>query len=298
MTEGYALSYRRSAALDGLRDNLGFVLRISRFRFWIYTLGTYVVGFALGAGELSDFFLPEYYIYLLYFLLPANLFIYGVNDYWDEDTDRLNPKKDEKEYRIRQADRYRLKMALLAVVLLSAGLLLFQDNTERVVFGSFVLLAYFYSAGPLRLKSRPVLDSSSNVLYLMPGIFGFYLAAGDLPLWPIVLAGVMHTTAMHLFSAIPDIGPDRAAGLRTTATELGRERALLACLAMWSVLAAIAIVLTGFHPLSFLALVYPAVPLSLLVRRSLSADRLYWYLPYINTSLGGLLFAALVIRLL
>lgn len=66
---------------------------------------------------------------------------------------------------------------------------------------------------------------------------------------------------------------------------------------MWSVLAGLAITLTDFHPLSLLALTYPAIPLALLVRRGLSVDRVYWYLPYINTSLGGLLFATLVLRL-
>lgn len=298
MANGYTLSYRRSVALDGLKDYMSFIFRLSRFRFWIYTAGTYVVGFALGAGQLSDFFLPEYYLYLLYFLVPANVFIYGVNDYWDEETDRLNPKKDLKEYRIRQADRYRLKTTLAVVVVFSAVLMLVQDNIERFVFGSFLFLAYFYSAGPLRFKSRPFLDSGSNVLYLMPGIFGFYLAAGDLPFWPIIVAGAMHTTAMHLFSAVPDVGPDTKAGIRTTATVLGRQWSLLICLGMWSVLASLATILTGYHPLSFLAIVYPAIPLLLLARPRTSVERLYWYLPYINTLLGGLLFTALVIRLL
>lgn len=298
MADGYALGYRRSTALEGLKDHLRFAFRVSRFRFWIYTAGTYVVGFALGASQLSDFFLPEYYLYLLFFFVPANVFIYGVNDYWDEDTDRLNPKKDEKEYRVRQADKYRLKLGLATILLLSAGLMIFQDNTERIVFGAFLFLAYFYSGAPLRFKSRPFIDSTSNVLYLMPGVFGFYLAAGDLPIWPILLAGVMHTTAMHLFSAVPDIGPDTAAGIRTTATVLGERTSLLACLGMWSVLAALAIVLTGYHPLSLLALIYPAIPLALIAKPSLGVERLYWYLPYVNTSLGGLLFAALVIRLL
>ena len=79
-----------------------FFIIISRFRFWIYTGGTYVVGYALGFSVFADFFRPDYYLYLLYFFIPANIFIYGVNDYWDRETDILNPKKDHKEYRIKK----------------------------------------------------------------------------------------------------------------------------------------------------------------------------------------------------
>jgi 4-hydroxybenzoate polyprenyltransferase len=56
-----------------------FSLKVPRPRFWIYTGGTYVVGYALGFTLLGDFFRPEYYLYLLYFFFPANIFIYGVN---------------------------------------------------------------------------------------------------------------------------------------------------------------------------------------------------------------------------
>ncbi|MDK2989306.1 MAG: hypothetical protein PWR16_835 [Methanoculleus sp.] len=33
-----------------------------------------------------------------------------------------------------------------------------------------------------------------------------------------------------------------------------------------------------------------------LVRRSLSIDRVYWYLPYVNTGLGGLVFVLATLR--
>ncbi|MCC7556409.1 MAG: prenyltransferase, partial [Methanoculleus marisnigri] len=101
---------------------------------------------------------------------------------------------------------------------------------------------------------------------------------------------------MHLFSAIPDIGWDAAAGMTTTAVVLGRRRSLLLCLVFWSGLAALVIWLAGFAPLSLLVLIYPAVPLALLLRESLSIDRVYWYLPFVNTGLGGLVFLLATLR--
>ncbi|MBC7111854.1 MAG: prenyltransferase, partial [Methanothermobacter sp.] len=74
-------------------EYMGFLFRISRFRFWIYTGGTYVIGYTLAASGFADFLSPAYYLYLIYFFFPASIFIYGVNDWWDEETDILNPKK-------------------------------------------------------------------------------------------------------------------------------------------------------------------------------------------------------------
>jgi len=131
----------------------------------------------------------------------------------------------------------------------------------------------------------------------MPGVLAYHLASGELPSIWLVAAGFLHIAAMHLFSAIPDIECDRQAGITTTAVLIGKRASLLLCLLFWSGLSASALVLSGFHYLSFLSLLYPAVPLSLLAFRSWRVERVYWYLPYLNTILGGMLFTVLVLLL-
>lgn len=275
---------------------LSIAWRVSRFRFWIYTGGTYVVGYALGMDSWTAFFDPAYILFLVYFFLPANVLIYGVNDWWDQDTDRFNPKKDVKEYRISDADGRDLLLLLALAGAASLALLLALDTVGQALLFSFLFLSYFYSAPPLRFKEVPVLDFSSNMLYVVPGILGYYIAGGALPPLALVIAGYLHISAMHLFSAIPDIGWDAAAGMTTTAVVLGRRRSLLLCLVFWSGLAVLVIRLAGLHPLSLLVLIYPAVPLALLLRENLSIDRVYWYLPYVNTGLGGLVFLLATLR--
>jgi 4-hydroxybenzoate polyprenyltransferase len=279
-----------------LSNLLHYAFRISRFRFWIYTAGTYVVGYALGMSTWLDFFNPWYIIYLIYFFLPANIFIYGVNDYWDQATDELNPKKDEKELRMTVKDKKNLLLLIYLVTGISIILLIFQaDIVERLIFISFLFLSYFYSAKPLRFKAVPVLDFISNMLYIVPGIFGYYLIARSLPPILFVFAGFLHISAMHLFSAIPDIEFDKKAGLKTTAILLDKYKSLILVLIEWICLAAIVLYLTNLYPLSFLVLIYPIIPLSLLIKRDLDINRVYWTLPYINVSLGGLLFVMLVL---
>jgi lycopene elongase/hydratase (dihydrobisanhydrobacterioruberin-forming) len=274
---------------------LPFIFKISRFRFWIYTGGTYVVGYALGFTTFGDFLRPEYYLYLFYFFIPANIFIYGVNDYWDEETDQLNPKKNEKEYRISVADRKRLLKVILLVTGLSLVLMIFQDNLERLIFIGFLFLSYFYSAKPLRFKERPFIDFSSNYLYIMPGIFAYYLAANAIPPLIYMVGAYLHISAMHIFSAIPDIEYDKEAGITTTPVFIGEKASLLICLIFWMGLSFIIIYLTNFFPLSFLVFLYPLFPLILLTKPNWSIEKLYWYLPYMNTCLGGLLFTTLVV---
>jgi 4-hydroxybenzoate polyprenyltransferase len=271
---------------------LRLAFAVSRTRFWIYTGGTYVVGYALGMDSWLAFFAPAYTLFLLYFFFPANVFIYGVNDYWDEETDRSNPKKGDREHRLGGGERRDLSTVLFATAGVSLLLLGVMDTTARLVFLAFLLLAYFYSAPPLRFKEIPFLDFSSNMLYIMPGIFGYHLAAGALPPPVLVLAGYLHIAAMHLFSAIPDIACDRRAQITTTAVLLGRTPSLLLCLGFWTLLAVLVVALAGGHPLAYLAFCYPAIPLALLISPNLSIGRVYWYLPGLNTALGGLTFAA------
>ncbi|MDH5375910.1 MAG: prenyltransferase [Candidatus Bathyarchaeota archaeon] len=280
-----------------LKGLLSLAFKVSRFRFWIYTAGTYIVGYSMGMGTWSDFFNPEYFMYLIYFFLPANVFIYGFNDYWDQKTDKYNPKKNQREYKVNETERRNLLLLLYLMSGISLMLLLFQKNmAEQLVFLSFLLLSYFYSAKPIRFKAIPFLDFASNVLYVMPGILGYYQVSGSFPPILVVFSGFAHTSAMHLFSAIPDIEYDKKAGIITTAVLLKKKLSLLVCFTFWLTLSTIVVFLSNYNPLSFLVFIYPIIPLALLIKRELNIEKIYWYYPFINTSLGlglGFLFVSL-----
>ncbi len=274
-----------------------YVFKVSRFRFWIYTGGTFVIGYTLGVDGISDFFNIDYIIYLFYFFFAANVFIYGVNDLWDMETDKSNPKKGTIEQKLGKKKRSKLKKIILFVFAFSLILMIFQkDMIERSIFLSFLFLSYFYSAEPLRFKSIPFIDFMSNMLYVIPGIFAYYLVTSELPALLIILAGFAHISAMHVFSAIPDISYDKKADIPTTAVVLKKKKSLFLCLLFWSLLSVIAIYLSGFHILSLVVIIYPSFPLLLLINKNLEIKKVYWYLPYVNTSMGGLLFVMLLLN--
>ena len=259
----------------------GYLLRLSRPRFWFYLAGPVVVGVAYGAESPADLFAPIALALFAYFLVPANVFLYGVNDVFDADVDETNPKKDDREVRY-TGDRTVIA-AVLASGLLALGFVPVLAPAALTVLALFVFLAIEYSAPPLRFKTTPLLDSISNGLYVLPGVIAYTAVAGELPPTAAVLGGWCWTMGMHTFSAIPDIEPDRAAGIRTTATALGERRTYGYCALCWL---AAALAFSFVHVLlAVLLLAYPVLVFAI-ARSSIDVDRAYWWYPAVNTLVG------------
>jgi len=216
-----------------------------------------------------------------------------INDVYDMDTDAENPKKDDREVRYR-GDRLVPALVVATGALGVAFLpLLPADGAAAMV--AFLLLAAEYSAPPLRFKTTPLLDSVSNGLYVLPGVVAYAAVAGSVPPLAAIAGGWLWAMAMHTFSAIPDIDPDRRAGIRTTATVLGEQRTYAYCGACWLAAAA---VFGLVHP--FFAAVLAGYPLFAagIVAADVDVDRAYWWFPAINTVAGmTLTLAALWVML-
>ncbi|WP_436935938.1 prenyltransferase [Halovenus marina] len=265
---------------------VGYLFWLSRPRFWLYLAGPLVVGVVYGASSVADFVTPLTVSLFAYFLIPANVFLYGVNDIFDADIDSLNPKKAEDGREVRfTGDR----PVIAAVVVAAAAGLVFVPALSRpalLAFGGFYLLGTAYSAPPLRLKTTPFLDSFSNGLYILPGVVGYAALSGAAPPLLAVAGGWVWSMGMHTFSAIPDIEPDREAGIQTTATIL-RERATLTyCAGCWLLAAAC---LAVVHPLLGAPLaVYPLF-IGVVASTDVDVARAYWWFPILNTLVGAIL---------
>ena len=265
-------------------DLLRYLLVLSRPRFWLYLAGPVAVGVTYGVTEVGGLFTPVTVGLAAYFLVPANVFLYGVNDAFDADIDELNPKKESREARWR-GDRL-VSIAVVASGALGIAALAATPRVAWPYLAGFLLLGAAYSAPPVRFKTTPLLDSASNGLYVLPGAAAYAAVAGTHP--PLVaLAGAwLWAMGMHTFSAIPDIEPDRAAGIRTTATVLGEDRTYAYCAACW-IAAAVAFAAVDLR-LGALLSVYP-VFVAWVARSSIAVDRAYWWFPALNTAVGALL---------
>jgi 4-hydroxybenzoate polyprenyltransferase len=281
MTEAEAAGRARPTTSRARR-----LLKRSRPRFWLYLAGPVLVGLAYGADGPAELVTPMTVALFLYFLVPANAYLYGVNDVFDADADAENPKKEGREVRYRGEP---LAVAATAVSGAAGLALLFVVPTPAVPwFAGFLLLATAYSVPPFRLKTTPLLDSLSNGLYVLPGAGAYVVVAGTAPPTAALVGAWLWTMAMHTFSAIPDVEPDRRAGIRTTATVLGERGALAYCAVVWLLAAA------AFAALSpragALIAIYPAFVG--VVAAGVAVDRAYWWFPAINTVVGMVLTLA------
>ncbi|QSW99817.1 prenyltransferase [Haloterrigena alkaliphila] len=281
-----------SSSDERLGDRLSYLLTLSRPRFWLYLAGPVLVGVAYAAESVGDLFAPEAAVLFAYFLLPANVFLYGINDVYDREIDAANPKKEEREARYRGQRIVPVAVALCAV--LPLAILPLVPSAAWPWIAVFLVLGAAYSAPPVRFKTTPLLDSVSNGLYIAPGAAAYAAVAGSQPPLLAVLGGWLWAMGMHTFSAIPDIDPDRETGIRTTATVLGERRTYAYCGACWLAAA------TAFAALDLrlgaLMLVYPAL-VAAIVTSSVAVDRAYWWFPAINTAVGAALTMGALWRL-
>lgn len=282
------------------------LLRTSRPRFWIYLLGPWMLGSFAGATSANAFMSWEFWVGLLGFLFPANLFVYGVNDIHDTETDLRNAKKSEAsggyERFLPPAEHRRMMHQILLWNVPWVGALLVSSllRMQWTAFGALAAFLFFshgYSAPPIRAKARPVVDSVFNILYACPGFAGFSLMGGDLGsrFWLVLGAAWLWCMAMHAFSAVPDIEADRDAGVDTVATFLGRDRTLLACGACYVSAAGLAAIAArdwtgGIATLACLGFTYAVLVGVALSRRQ--GDRVfavYRIFPWVNAGVGFLL---------
>jgi len=265
-----------------------------------------MLGSFAGATSAYSFLTWEFWVGFAGFLFPANLFVYGINDIHDTETDLRNAKKSEVsggyERFLPPAEHRRMMQHIMVwnvpwvAVLLLASVARSQW-TAFVALVSFLFFSHGYSAPPIRAKARPVVDSVFNILYACPGFAAYTLMGGDFNrgFWWVLGAAWLWCMAMHAFSAVPDIEADREAGVDTVATFLGRDRTLIACGACYITAAGLAAFAVRHWSGGLAALVGMGSAYAVLVGVALSrrqGDRVfavYRIFPWVNASVGFLL---------
>jgi 4-hydroxybenzoate polyprenyltransferase len=256
----------------------------------MYVFGPYGVGALCGAATPRDFFAPLVLLFALFFIFPANLLIYGVNDVFDYETDILNLKKRGYEDLVPPDERAAIWRATGLFCAPFLALLPFLSLQSLVCLGAFLFFSLEYSAPPIRAKARPIFDSAFNVLYIFPGAMAYFLAGGTRFSLLLFLGAWGWAMAMHAYSAVPDISADREAGVPTVATFLGLRGTLWFCLALYLFAA-----ICAFFALGWLAGILGAIYLGLMlssIRAGTESGvmRIYRIFPLVNTLAGAAIF--------
>lgn len=200
--------------------NLKKLLLISRPISWPNTAYPFAAAFLVTGGELGWLF----WLGTLYFLIPYNLLMYGVNDVFDYESDMKNPRKGGIEGAKEQKSLHPL--ILRAAVISNIPFLIFLLlNGSLIANITLLALTFFvvaYSLGGLRFKEIPVLDSITSSLHFVgPMIYALVVTGFEPSYWPFILAFFLWGAASHAFGAVQDIIPDREGGLSSIATVFG-----------------------------------------------------------------------------
>jgi 4-hydroxybenzoate polyprenyltransferase len=179
----------------------------------------------------------------LFFLVPYNLLMYGVNDVFDYASDLQNPRKGGIEGGLAEPSAARLVHRRILVTSAAAtlpflvALLLLGGPAAHLTLLVVVFLVVAYSAPLLRFKERPVLDSLTSAMHFAgPLWFALVLAGADLgspTVWPVLVAFVVWGMASHALGAVQDMKADRAAGIASVATALGARPTVLGAAAAY-----------------------------------------------------------------
>jgi 4-hydroxybenzoate polyprenyltransferase len=270
-----------------------WLIKISRPRFWVYITGPFLIG-VLAASPVQSW--PLIILLGAYFTFPANLLIYGVNDIFDYETDKHNPKKEAYETLVKPKEQKQLWRWIAITNAPFLLLLPFIGNNGRWGVAGFLFFSVFYSMPPIRAKVRPLIDSIFNVLYIFPGIVGYAVVTKTMPSLFLCLAAAFWCMAMHAYSAVPDIQADKKAKISTIATQLGKAGTLLFCLVCYALAAGLSISTLGQFSIAAGILYGFMMIITLQAKNTQSVMKLYSLFPYINMSVGmGLFFWILLV---
>lgn len=275
------------------------IYNISRPRFWIYTLGTYMLG-VIAAGDprlLNLETLILLCVFFIFFTFPANLLIYGVNDIYDYETDKYNPKKNGYEELVTPEKQIKLWRIISFTLLPFLPIFYFLKFNTSLALLIFIFAGIYYSAKPIRAKTRPPLDIFfSSIIYISPAVIGFFATGNQNISWVGITGGLLWASAMQTYSAVPDIEADKKGSVQTLATKLGQNLALWFCFFAYMGAAIIGYLYLGIIPV-FLGLVYLGMVIYA-IRQPKKSFLVYKKFPLINAIFGMILFFLLATNFL
>jgi 4-hydroxybenzoate polyprenyltransferase len=211
------------------------LLIASRPVSWINTAYPFAAAWLLAAGTVDAAFV----LGTLFFLVPYNLAMYGVNDVFDYETDLRSPRKGGVHGAVLDRRLHRATLAAAAAACLPFLCYLFAigSTAANLVLAASMLLVVFYSAPPLRLKEIPLADSvTSSAHFWSPAAYAVVLSGAP---WTAATTAVfvafgLWGIASHAFGAVQDVPSDREARIASIATRWGAAatvRFAIACYA-------------------------------------------------------------------
>jgi 4-hydroxybenzoate polyprenyltransferase len=222
------------------------LLLASRPLSWVNTAFPFAAAYLVASGRVD----APLVVGTVFFLIPYNLAMYGINDVFDYPSDLRNPRKGGVEGALLVPRWHR-------ATLIASGLLALPFVAYLVAVGgpaSWIVLAISlfavvaYSAPVLRFKERPFLDSiTSSTHFVSPAVYALVLVGANVTpgLVALLAAYFLWGAASHAFGAVQDVVADREGGIGSVATVIGARATVRLAIALY-LLAAVLLLFTGW----------------------------------------------------
>ena len=198
------------------------ILAASRPISWVNTAFPFGLAYLLVVGGLDWLF----WVGVVFFLIPYNIAMYGINDVFDYESDIRNPRKGGVEGAVLPTSMHAPLLWASALTTLPFLVVMYASGTWQSAFWLTLSMTAVvaYSAPPMRFKERPVLDSATSAAHFVtPAIVGATIRVGELPVyfWVAVGAFFLWGMASHALGAVQDVKADREGDLSSIATAFG-----------------------------------------------------------------------------
>ena len=194
----------------------------SRPLSWVNTAFPFAAAYLLTTGRVD----LTLVLGTLFFLVPYNLAMYGINDVFDYESDLRNPRKGGVEGALLDPRLHRptIIASVVTTVPFVIYLVAVGSPLSWLVLAISLFAVIAYSAKGLRFKERPFLDSiTSSTHFVSPAVYGLVLAGAVFTpqLWAVLAAFFLWGMASHAFGAVQDVVADREGGISSIATVIG-----------------------------------------------------------------------------
>lgn len=286
--------------MKNVTSSLVKLFKVSRPISWVNTAypfaATYLV---LGGGFDALFFIGT-----LFFLIPYNLLMYGINDVFDYESDIQNPRKNSIEGAV-EAKQFHptiIWASLLTTVPFAVAIIWLSPLFAGLIFVAVLFFVVAYSLKGLRFKEIAFLDSiTSSIHFVGPMIFAIAVTGFHPAAWPFAIALFLWGIASHAFGAVQDVIPDRKGKLQSVATIIGARATVWLSYALYIAAVIVTIrqgglaIIVGIAGILYIANVSPY--LFITDKTSAKANKGWRRFIWLNYTVGAVVTICLILTL-
>lgn len=261
-----------------MRSQAKAIIKLTRWQeFLAFTTILTVLG-GLNAYHSHDAELDERLFIVLFANLAAMAYAFMINDIEDAEDDARDPDRAQANPVANLELSVGMAWGAAVAFALAAAAAYALAGTWSFAVGLLTLvLAHLYSWKPVRLKARPLVDIISHALMLSTLLYlaAYFAYSRDLSnLWMIVILTFTASANGQLYNQVRDYDMDRQAGLKNTASILGKmvtDRLSQGTMVI-TVLCVFIAALTGVFPLWLGAVFLLSTPMILFLLRNNTRD--------------------------